>query len=274
MTSLAEYKASRELLTHLTLRELRAKYKRSALGWAWSLVNPLVLMLIYTVVFRLFLKVRPPIGSPSGMDNFALFLLCGLLPWNFLLNGTTGSVTILLANSNLVKKTYFPRELLVTAHIASWLVSFLIEMLLLAVAMLVVGNVWLPFLPVIAVLIIALSAFTIGLGLAVSALNVYFRDVQYLLGVALQIWFFLTPVLYPVSLVPERATVLGVDLPVRALYHLNPMVGFTEAFRDCLYDLRFPPAVDLLVLLGVSLAALLGGLAVFKRLEPGLAEEL
>src|SRR5947199_4308261 len=128
MTSIAEYASSRELFNNLTLRELRTKYKRSVLGWAWSLLNPLSTMLIFTVVFRFFLKVQAPTGSPSGMQIFALYLLCGLLPFNFLQTGVNGSIGSLVGNANLIKKTYFPRELLVGSNVAASLVSHLIEM--------------------------------------------------------------------------------------------------------------------------------------------------
>ena len=112
MSSIAELTESKELFVNLTLRELRGKYKRSVLGWTWSLLNPLATMVIFTVVFRFFLKVEPTRGDPSGLHVFAIFLLCGLLPWNFLSNGMSGSMGALIANSNLIKKVFFPREIL------------------------------------------------------------------------------------------------------------------------------------------------------------------
>src|SRR5687768_12833191 len=137
MTTLNELVSSRELMANLTLRELRGKYKRSALGWGWSLLNPLLATAIYTVVFRLFLRIDPPVGDPSGLTSFALFLLCGLLPWNFLSNGLTGSIGSLVANGNLIKKVWFPREILVAASVVSWDVSLAIELVVLAGALLV-----------------------------------------------------------------------------------------------------------------------------------------
>lgn len=274
LTPIGEYAAWRELFINLTLRELRTKYKRSVLGWAWSLLNPLTLMLIYTLVFRLFLRVPPPTGSRSGLTSFPLFLLSGLLAWNFVVNATNGSIDTLLVNSNLIKKTYFPRELLVASQVTSWLVSFLIEMLLLCVAFVVAGNLVLPYVPAVLVIVLALSAFVTGMGLAFSVVNVYFRDVRHLAGIAFQLWFYVTPVLYPVSLVPERAELLGADIPARAIYNLNPMVAFVEALRDCLYDLKAPSAGRMGLLLVVSAGTLFAGLYLFKRLEGRLAEEL
>src|SRR5687767_12024781 len=112
MTSVLELRRHRELFANLTLRELRGKYKRSALGWGWSLVNPLAQMVIFSLVFGVFFDFDPPRGDPSGLRVFAFFLLCGLLPWTFLANGVINGMGSLLANANLVKKVWFPRELL------------------------------------------------------------------------------------------------------------------------------------------------------------------
>lgn len=274
MTTLAEYAASRELMGNLTLRELRGKYKRSLLGWAWSLLNPLSTMLIYTLVFRFFLRIEAPPSEATGLRNFALYLTCALLPWNFLLAGVNGSIGSLVGNANLIKKTYFPRELLVASTVASWLVSHLIEMGLLSVALVVFGNMVLPWLPVVVVLILLLTLYVTGLGLAFGVINVYVRDVEHFVGIFFQIWFYLTPIVYPLHVVPERATLLGLDLPVRTLLYANPMVGFVEAFRDCLYDLQLPPAALLGYLVVVSLGTFASGLWLFGRLEGKLAEEL
>lgn len=265
MTTLAEYRSSKELMVNLTMRELRTKYKRSVLGWSWSLLNPLAIMAIFTLVFGVFLQIEPPLGSPSGLRSFPLFLLCGLLPWTFLVNGTNGSIGSLVANANLIKKSYFPRELLVASQVVAWLISFSIEMLLLSVVFLVAGNMVLPYLPVAIIIMFALAVFVTGLGLALSAANVYFRDVEHLVAIVFQIWFYLTPILYPITQVPARA---------QALYGLNPMVGFVEALRDCLYNLRLPSATRLGSLVLVSALTFLFGLSVFKKLEGRLAEEL
>ena len=262
---------SRELFVNLTLRELRGKYKRSVLGWTWSLLNPLATMVIFTVVFRFFLKIEATPGDPSGLHVFALFLLCGLLPWNFLSNGMTGSMGALIANSNLIKKVFFPREILVASNIASWVVSLVLEVGVLAAVLLVAGNMVLPWLlPAIGLILIQVM-FVVGLGLLLSVLNVYFRDVQHFVGILLQIWFYATPIVYPISYVRDALK----DSPgLFTLYKLNPMVRFVEAYRDCLYDLRFPPLLDTLYLLGVSGATLALGVYVFSKLEPKLAEEL
>jgi ABC-type polysaccharide/polyol phosphate export permease len=274
VTSLAELSGSRELMVSLTRRELRGKFKRSLLGWTWSLVNPLATMAIFTVVFGVFLEMTTPAGQPSGLSNFSLFLLCGLLPWNFLANGINGSMGSLLNNSNLIKKVYFPREVLVGAVVASSGVAFLIEMAVLAVALIIAGNFVIPWLIPALGLAVIQAVLVMGVGLMLSVVNVYFRDLQHLVGIALQFWFYSTPIVYPLDVVPLKRQFLGVDVPVRTLYELNPMVRFVEAYRDCLYHLRWPPVGDVLYLI-VSSAAVLGlGLFVFLRLEPKLAEEL
>src|SRR5688572_6106340 len=140
MTALREYVASRELLVNLTLRELRGKYKRSVLGWTWSLLNPVSTVIIYTVVFAVFLKIEPPIGDPSGLDSFVLFLLCALIPWNLVSGAIGSSLDVLVGNGNLIKKVYFPRELLVMATVGSLFVSFLIELGVLAAILLLSGS--------------------------------------------------------------------------------------------------------------------------------------
>ena len=274
MTTLAEYTASRELMANLTLRELRSKYKRSVLGWAWSLLNPIATMLIYTLVFGYILRVEPPRGDPSGIKYFALFLLCGLLPWNYLTSGVGGGIGSLIANANLIKKTYFPRDLLVASTVASSLVAHLIEMGLLCAVFLVFGNMVLPYLTVTVLLIVVLTLFVTGLGLAFSIVNAYFRDVEHLVGILFQVWFYLNPIVYPLTLVPERMNLFGVEVPARAMYQLNPMVGFTEAFRDLLYHLRLPSAGLVAYLLVVSVAVFAFGLTLFNKLEGRLAEEL
>lgn len=274
MSTLSELSSSRELAVNLTLRELRGKYKRSFLGWSWSLLNPLATMITFTVVFRFIIKVPVLEGDPSGMKIFAFFLLCGLLPWNLTVTGMTGGMSALIANANLIKKVFFPREILVAANIFASTVSLLIELGVLAIALLVFGNFVVPWIPGVILLVLIQTVFVVGLGLLASVLNVYFRDVQHFIGILLQIWFYLTPIIYPVTLVPKNAELLGYTLPVRFLYGLNPMVKFVEAYRDCLYDLRMPPMSHLGYLAAVSVITFLVGMTVFNRLEPKLAEEL
>jgi len=271
VSSVGEVLASRDLWLNLTLRELRGKYKRSFLGWGWSLLNPLAMTAIFTLVFSVLLKQDPAsfTGRPSGMKIFALFLLCALLPWNFLSNGMTGGMYSLVGNANLVKKVYFPREILVAANVASWLFSLLIELAVLGVALLGFGNMILPWLPLALVLMAIEAGFVLGIALVLAVLNVYFRDTQHLVGIVLQIWFYGTPIIYPLSLVQQHLS--GAALK---LYELNPMSQFVKAYRNVLYDLRFPSPATWGYLIAVSAFSLVVGATVFRRFEGRLAEEL
>jgi ABC-type polysaccharide/polyol phosphate export permease len=274
MTSLQEYMGSRELLYNLTLRELRSKYKKSVLGWTWSLLNPLASVAIYTIVFSGFLHVKPPVGHPSGLESFVLFLLCALIPWNFVSGSISLSIETLVGNGNLIKKVYFPRELLVASTIASLLVTFTIELGVVCVILLIAGNMVLPWLPVLIVFMALLTCLVLGAGLVLSVSNVYFRDVRHFVNIALMALFYSAPIVYPATLVPKESQVLGVMVPVRFLYELNPLVRFIEAFRDLLYNLRFPSFATTMYCIGWAAASVAFGLWFFRKLEPRLAEEV
>lgn len=264
-SKLAEYLDSGDLTVNLTLRELRSRYKKSVLGWTWSLLNPLSTVIVYSIIFSTFLKIQPPTGHPSGLHNFAVFLLCGLLPWNFISNSMNASMGSLIGNANLIKKVYFPREVFVVSAIGSLLVSFLIEMGVLAVILLIMGNMVLPWIPVVLFLMLIQSFFVLGIGFLLSVLNVYFRDVQHLIGILLMVLFYSAPIVYPLSVVPKS---------VRGIYELNPLVVLVEAYRDALYDLRFPPFLSILYLILWSAVLMAIGLAVFQKLDRRLAEEV
>ena len=266
---LADLTASRELLWNLTLRELRGKYKRSALGWAWSMLNPLATMVIYTFVFGLVLGGKVPVAMANGRHIFAFYLLCGLLPWNFLAQATTTSMSSLLANGGLVKKVWFPRETLVFATSGSFLFGFAIEGTLLCVALLIGGNMVLPWIPVVLVLMALLATFATGIALVLAALNVYFRDLGYLWGIFTQLWFFGTPIVYPSSYVAQH-----VSAGVLRIYNANPMAVFVQAFRDVLYELRWPSLLQLAYLVALAVCSMTVGLWAFARLSPRFAEEL
>ena len=274
MATVSELAEARELFRNLTLRELRGKYKRSVLGWAWSMINPLATMGIFTVVFHFLIKVDPDHGNPSGLHSFPFFLLCGLLPWNFLLNGIMNGMGALLANGGLIKKVYFPREVLTASVVAAWAVQFAIELGVLMVALLFVGNIAFPFIPGVLLVLVIQMFFVYGIALALGAMNVYFRDVQHFLGLALQLWFYATPIVYPASLVPTKAHLLGYELPMTTLYRLNPMVRFVGMYRDLMYDLRWPPLYDLAYVTGCAILSVLIGRWIFLKLEPRFAEEL
>ncbi len=273
-SSFALSRIPRELLLNLTLRELRGKFKRSVLGYLWSVINPAVNLAIYTIVFGVFLKVTPPIGDPSGLENYGFFLVAALIPWTFLTNSLGGAVGVMVGNEGLIKKVYFPRSVLPASVVLSFLIGFLVELLVLALAFAVVGNIVIEFIPLILLLVTLEFGFVLGIGLALSVANAYFRDIQHFLVIFLNVWFYATPILYPITTVPEQASLFGVEIPLRAIVQLNPMSAFTAAFRDALYDLRAPEPAQILRLVVVTAVSLVVGILVFRRLEPRLAEEL
>lgn len=275
VADLREVARSRELLANLTARELKGKYKGTALGWAWSLVNPLASTAIFTAVFAILLKIEPPVGV-DGLSNYALFLLCGLLSWNFMSGAMTAGMGALVANGNLIKKTYFPRRLLVISTVFSFFVSYCIEMAVLGAVFLAFGVNILPWIPVVLFFMVVLCVFSLGLGLLLSVVNVYFRDIAHFVSIGMQIWFYATPIIYPISLVDEAAAGDSwiATSGLIGLYNYNPMVGFVEGIRDVWYQGQWLDAGLTAYVVVVALVALVVGTTVFGRLESRLAEEL
>lgn len=263
-----------ELLAYLTLRELRGKFKRSTLGWLWSIINPAAMIAVYSIVFGVFLKLDPPKGRPDGLQVYALYLMCALLPWTFVSNALGGAVGCIVANEGLVKKVYFQRWVLPASTVGAWFASFGVEMVVLAVILLVAGNMVLPWVPLVVVLMGLQAGFLLGLGLMLSAANAYFRDIQHFLAIFMNIWFYLTPILYQPELIPEVAEVQGIEVRLRSMLALNPMSIFVRAYRDMLYHLRMPTLATWAVLVVITAVSLLLGAAVFRKLEPNLAEEI
>jgi len=273
----ADLRDSRELLVNLTRREVKGKYKRTALGQLWSLANPLAQMLIFTVVFSFIIRMEPDPGDPSGLDIFALWLMCALLPWTFFTAVVNGGMGALVGNENLIKKVYFPRSTLVVASTFSAIYQWSIEMAVLVVVLVLVGSQLFVWLPLVVVFMALLACFSLGIAFMLSVANVYFRDTQHFVAILLQIWFYLTPIVYPVRLVAEQSASIGPlfgSVTLLDLYELNPMGRFAEVFRNLLYDNRMPETGDMLACLVWSVAALMIGSWVFSRHTERLAEVL
>jgi ABC-type polysaccharide/polyol phosphate export permease len=269
LTPIKAVVASKGLLWHLTLRELRTKYRKSFLGWTWSMLNPLATVGIYSFVFGHLFQIQAPTGNPSGLKVFALYLLCGLLPWNFLMLTTSTGMSALLANASLVKKVSFPREVLVFAQSLHGLVQFSIEMGLFVLVLVIASTAFLPWVPVILFQMLLLLIFGTGLALALSAVNVYFRDLSYLWQIFTQVWFFATPIVYSETVLVDR-----VSPTVLTILEWNPMAVFARGFRYSLYDGTFPGWVNLGTCTLVSCISMVGGWYVFNRLSRRFAEEL
>ncbi len=278
MNSLKAIFVSRELLFNLTLREIRGKFKRTIFGQLWSLANPIASMLVYTVVFALIIKVQPAPGNPSGMNFYALWLLCALLPWNFFVAVIMGGMGSILGNSDLIKKVHFPRSTLVLSQVLSASYTWCIEMVVLLVALSLFGAFVVPWIPLLVVFMFLLVLFAAGVALVLAIANVHFRDTQYLVGILLQMWFYLTPILYPVAKVAEvsqrNGGQLGTNITILDIYRLNPMERFSAVFRNLLYDNRLPEVDDVFWCIGWALIALVLGFYVFQRSEKKLAELL
>jgi lipopolysaccharide transport system permease protein len=245
----------RELVRNLVVSEVKARYKNSALGFVWSLLNPLAMMLVFTVVFGILWPNRS-----EEIRNYPIFLLCGLLPWNYFSASVVGSIQSIVGNSNLVKKVYFPREVLPIATVVSQLVNFLLAMVVLFAALIIFNGRFSPWLWLLPAVIIIQSCFALGIAFILSTLNVFYRDTAIIMEVVMLAWFFLTPVFYSVSQLPRVVEVLGMELDVhRLVYILNPMASLVNVYRDLLYhgyrtDLDFfvRTAVTALVTLGVG----------------------
>lgn len=263
----------RDLIYNLVVRDLKVRYKHSLLGILWSLLNPLLMMLIFAVVFTVFFK--------QAIANFTVFFLSGLLPWNFFQLSLMAGASTIVGNGGLIKKVYFPREVLPVSFVLSNLVNFALALLVLFGLLIVTGigftvhMLWLP-------LIIFLQLiFTIGLVLLVSALQVFYRDTIMILDVALQAWFFLTPIFYPMEIIPETASIGSVIVPVHRLIRwLNPMASLIDSYRIVLYGNiqgapPGPPALDFLLRTGLtSFLVFLVGWWFFRRVSPTFGEEI
>lgn len=269
---------SRELLQNLTNREVRGKYRRTALGQLWSLANPIAAILIYTFIFSFIFRLPAQVGNPSGLDNYALWLVCGLLPWLFFHRVLTVGTESLVANAGLIQKVYFPRIVLPLSLANATFFTWLLEMGVLIVALALLGAFVLPWLPLVVLFMVVFGLFSVGLAMIFSIINVYFRDLSYLLTVVLQFWFYLTPVLYPVELVETQSTALGglIGTPITLLdlYTLNPVEGFIEIFRNLLYDNRLPALSTVTVALVWTLCAIGFGTWIYSKKEKMLAELL
>jgi lipopolysaccharide transport system permease protein len=247
----------RELLYFLTWRDIKVRYKQTALGAAWAIIQPFLMMVVFSLFFGRLAKV------PSDGIPYPIFTFCALLPWQLFAHALTESSNSLVANERLITKVYFPRLVVPIAAVVGGLVDFAVAFVILLGMMLYYGIVptWaivtLPGFLLLAILT------ALGVGLWLSALNVQYRDVRYTINFLIQFWLFATPVVYSSSIVPARW---------RPLYGLNPMAGVVEGFRWALLGKSNPPGA----LLGVSIAMvvliLIGGLYYFRRMEQQFAD--
>ncbi len=249
--------AYRDLVWHLTLRDLRHKYKGSALGFVWSLANPLLMAIVYTIAFKYI--VRIPI------ERFPLFVVSGLLPWTFFMAGVSSATSSIVDNGGLVRKVAFPRAALPIAAVLAQFVQFLLTYVVVVPALaLADGGMPASLLGVVPVMILQL-VFTCGLGLILAVSYVHARDTRHLVDVGLQVWFWLTPIVYSLALAPAA---------LRSVIRWNPMARFVEAYHGAVVDGTWPGLTSLVILALLAGASGVAGLAIFTRCERRLAELL
>jgi lipopolysaccharide transport system permease protein len=271
LNSLIEF---RYLLYNLVLRDLKVRYKNSLLGVLWSMLNPLGLMLVFTALFTVLSS------GDNAQNNFPIFVLVGLMPWNFFSGTLMGGTNSITSNAPLVKKVYFPRELLPLAALLSNLVNFSIAafifiiMLYLFGLQLTIHALWVPVILVIQMI------FMLGLCFLLGSLNVFYRDVMMVLEVVLLAWFFLTPIFYPFSLFDNYAQLFGIEFsPARLMRWLNPMASIIDGYRTVLWGANGLGGVAmnpiyLLRTFITSVLVLIVGYTVFTRTEHLFSEKL
>jgi lipopolysaccharide transport system permease protein len=247
----------RELLLILSWRDVSVRYKQSAVGIGWAILQPLLMMIIFTIVFGKFAKL------PSEGVPYPIYTFCALLPWNYFARSLTDSSSSLVGSSHLVTKVYFPRLVLPLSKIFAGLIDFAIGFVILLGMMAWYGvtpTVGILFLPVF--LLVAMLA-SLGVGLWLTAINVKYRDVAFVVPFLVQFWMYASPVAYSATIVPER---------YQWIYGLNPMVGVIEGFRWAMLGTEMPrPEIILISLTGI-LVILVGGLFYFRHMEKTFAD--
>ena len=261
----------RELIRNLVERDLKVRYKNSALGIAWSWLNPLLMMLVLTIVFTV-------LAARNSQPAYHVSVLIGILAWNFFSASVIGATGSIVNNAHLIKKVYFPRAVLPVSVVVSNMINFVIALpVFFALAWLsgvpLSGQAWLAvWLPVV---VLVQVIFTVGIGLILSTVNVFYRDAQIVMEVVMLAWFFLTPIVYPIDVVPETAALLGTSLDLRRLVFIaNPMASIISAYRDVLYYGRFIGPDFFLRTMVTAIGVLIVGYAVFDRYARRFAEEV
>jgi lipopolysaccharide transport system permease protein len=247
----------RELLYFLTWRDIKVRYKQTVLGAAWAIIQPFFTMVVFSLFFGKLAKV------PSDNIPYPIFAYAALVPWTFFANGLNQSSDSLVGSANLIKKIYFPRLIIPVSSVISGLADFVLAFIVLIGLMLYFGIVptwnifWLPILLLLAFLT------ALGTGLWLSALNVEYRDVRYVVPFLTQFWLFASPVAYPSSMLSE---------PWRTIYGINPMVGVVEGFRWALLGTNTAPGPTIAVSSVAAVAVLIGGAFYFRRMEKTFAD--
>ena len=247
----------RGLIQILVVRDLKARYRGSTLGLLWTLLNPLLHMAIYALVFSVYIR--------NEMERYPAFLLCGILPWTWLSSALFLGTTAIIEGGSMLKKVFFPPQVLPTVTVIATFINFLLSLPLLFGVLLLFGVTFGWSLLALPLIMSAQFVLTLGLTLIISATSVRYRDIPPILGHMLMFWFFLTPILYPVSSVPER---------FRTLLSFNPATPFFVAYQEALMYNRLVSWEAFGAMVGLGAAALLVGVLVFEHLRWSLVEEV
>jgi len=252
----------RELLTQMTLREIKSRYKQSIMGYFWVILNPFFQILIMSFVFSTIMRV--PTAANANIP-YIVFLYVGLLPWSLFANSLTSASGSIISNAGLITKVYFPRTILPISTIFAKIIDFMFALtILIAFMFLYKVPVNLNVLWVIPIFFIQ-QIFTLGLSLFLAAINLIYRDIQYLLSLIVSLWFYLTPVIYPTDIVPDR---------FKLIFKLNPMSVITNAYRESILAGGVPNLNSLSIALVVSLVSLFLGFKYFKKLEKTFSDNV
>ncbi len=257
MKAFKELYAYRELLKTNVQKEIRGKYKGSFLGVLWSFLNPLLMVLVYALVFPYIMRMNVP--------NYLIYLITGVIPWNFFTTCITTGCNCVWINGGIIKKVYFPREILPISVVVAGLINFLISCVIILIFTIFGGigiSIQLLWLPLIAII---QSALSLGLLFVLSAINVYVRDIEYLVAFLLNLLFYATPILYTASMFPSK---------VRWILYLNPMSTIVDAYRSIFYYKVMPNLASLALVGILSFIILIIGYIIFRKLEKGFAEEV
>lgn len=258
MKALKELYAYRQMIAGLVRKDLRGRYKGSILGFLWTFVNPLLQLMVYTMVFSVIMK--------NGIEKYYIYLFVALIPWIFFSTSITSGCSSVIASKEMVKKIYFPREVLPISTVTSGFINMLYCFVVIFAVLLFAG-IGFNFYAILCLPIIMIVEYFLSLGFALifSALTVYFRDLEYILGIITMAWMYLTPVLYSIDAVPEE---------LRSILMMNPMSPVIIAFRDILYYKQVPQLETLISALAVGLISCVLGYLIFHKLQKHFVEEL
>lgn len=253
-----ELYAYREMIFSLVKRDLKGRYKGSVLGFLWTFLNPLLQLAVYTMVFSVIMR--------AGIEDYYLFLFVALVPWIFFSTSLSGGSSCIWAQQEMVKKIYFPREVLPLSYVASQFVNMLLSFVVIFVVLIFSGHTLNP-LALLCLPVVMLVEFILALGMAMltSAITVYLRDLEYILGIVTMAWQFLTPVMYSGDMVPEE---------IRWAFNLNPMTPVIQVYREILYYGNVPELNTLLSATIFGVVVLIIGWCVFHQLQKHFVEEL